>query len=305
MGGIFILCNRRILLMELWKYSILVFLGGCSYGVVSTFVKLAYRNGFTASEVTGSQYFCGAVMLWGVSALVPKIKLSAKQWATLLISGIPMGLTGIFYNQSLEYINASFAIILLLQFIWMNLSLQYILDKNVPNRKNVIAITVILLGSVLASGVLKSGISLSWVGIAWGLFAALSFATFIYVSGRTSISIHPIYKSVIMASGATVVVLVLMPPVFLFNGVLTNGLLTYGILTGLFGSVIPPVLFNIAMPKVRSLGNILSASELPMAVLMSTLVLRETVNFSQWIGVLFILVGIVYPNLERSRLSSS
>lgn len=291
--------------MEIWKYSILVFLGGCSYGVVSTFVKLAYRTGFTVSEVTGSQYLCGAATLWVVALFVPRIKLSAKQWAILLISGMPMGLTGIFYNQALGYINASFAIILLLQFIWMNLILQYVLNKNVPSRKNIIAITVVLFGSGLASGILKSGIYYSWVGILWGLLAALSFATFIYISGRTSISIHPIYKSTIMTSGAAVLVFILMPPVFLFDGVLINGLLKYGILTGLFGSVIPPILFNIGMPKVRSLGNILSASELPMAVLMSTLVLRENVNFSQWIGVLLILVGIVYPNLEKSRLSSS
>jgi drug/metabolite transporter (DMT)-like permease len=301
MGGIFILSNRRILLMELWKYSMLVFLGGCSYGVVSTFVKLAYRNGFTAAEVTGSQYFFGAAMLWLVAIFVPQIKLTAKQWAMLLISGVPMGLTGIFYNQCLAYSNASFAIILLLQFIWMNLGLQYFVDNNIPNRKNVIAIIVIFWGSALASDVFKSAITLSWPGIAWGLLAALSFATFIYVSGRTSIPIHPIYKSVIMTSGAAIVVFVLMPPVLLFKGVLTNGLIEYGMLTGLFGSVIPPVLFNIGMPKVRSLGNILSASELPMAVFMSTLVLRETVNASQWVGVLLILVGIVYPNLEKNR----
>ncbi len=288
--------------MGLWKYSILVFLGGCSYGVVSTFVKLAYREGFIVSEVTGGQYFCGAVMLWMVAAFVPKIKLSAKQWMHLLISGMPMGLTGIFYNQSLGYINASLAIILLLQFIWISLILRYVLDKNIPSKKNIIAIGIILSGSILASGVLKSGISFSWIGILWGLSAALSFAVFIHVSGRNSISIHPIYKSAIMTSGAAILVFVLMPPAFLFNEVLAKGLIHYGIFTGLFGSVIPPVLFNIGMPKVRSLGNILSASELPMAVLMSTLVLRETVHLSQWGGILLILIGIVYPNLEKSEL---
>lgn len=291
--------------MELWKYSILVFLGGCSYGVVSTFVKLAYRTGFNVNEVTGSQYLCGAATLWIVAFFVPKIKLSVKQWLTLLISGMPMGLTGIFYNQSLGYINASLAIILLLQFIWMNLSLQYVLDKNIPSPKNVSAILIILFGSALASGLFKSDISFSWIGIIWGLLAALSFAIFVYISGRTSIPIHPIYKSTIMTSGAALLVFALMPPIFLFQGVLTNGLAKYGILTGLFGSVIPPVLFNIGMPKVRSLGNILSASELPMAVIMSTLVLGETVNFSQCIGVLLILVGIVYPNLEKNRLPTS
>ncbi|WP_371364690.1 hypothetical protein SRRS_53020 [Sporomusa rhizae] len=290
--------------MELWKYSILVFLGGCSYGVVSTFVKLAYEDGFTVSDVTGSQYFCAAIITWLVAIFVPKIKLSVKQCLILLISGMPMGLTGVFYNKSLGYINASFAVILLLQYIWINQGLQYILVKKVPSIRNIISIVVILFGSFFASDVFKSDISFSWIGIGWGLLAALSFATFVYVSGRASIPIHPIYKSAIMTSGAGLVVMILMPPMFLFNGVLINGLLKYGILTGLFGSIFPLVLFSIGMPKVCSLGNILCASELPMAVSMSTLVLGETVNFSRWLGVIFILIGIAYPNLEKNRLPS-
>lgn len=289
--------------MDFWKYAGLVFLGGCSYGVVSTFVKLAYRNGFTVSEITGSQYFCGAMMLWVLAFFVPRVKLSGKQWALLLASGMPMGTTGIFYNYSLEYINASFAIILLLQFTWINVVLQYIFEKKVPDRKNLIAVAVVLSGSILAAGILKSGFLLSWPGTAWGLLAAVSFALFIYISGHSGTFLHPVYKSAIMTSGAFLLVFALMPPVFLFSGVLENGLFKYGVLTGLFGSLIPPVLFSIGMPKVRSLGNILSASELPMAVLMSALVLRETVGFSQWIGVFLILAGIAYPNLERNRLS--
>ncbi len=49
--------------MKILNYALLVFLGGCSYGVVSTFVKLGYSEGFRLSEVTGSQYFFGAIML--------------------------------------------------------------------------------------------------------------------------------------------------------------------------------------------------------------------------------------------------
>ena len=50
--------------MGLWKYGLLVFLGGCSYGMVSTFVKLAYGLGFGVSDVTGTQYF-----FWSTHAL--------------------------------------------------------------------------------------------------------------------------------------------------------------------------------------------------------------------------------------------
>ncbi|KAB7709107.1 EamA family transporter [Bacillus aerolatus] len=287
--------------MGIWVYALLVFLSGCSYGVVSTFVKLGYSEGFILSEITGSQYFFSVIMLWIIAIFVPKIRLSGKQWLILAISGIPMGLASIFYNQALDYINASFAIILLLQFTWISIVLQYIFDKKAPSRKSLIATVIILFGSVLASGFLKSDITFSLAGISWGMLSALSFASFIYVSGRTRIPVHPIYKSAIMATGAAVLVFIVFPPVFLVNGALTNGLIMYGLPTGFFGSLVPAVLFNIGMPKIGSgLGTILSASELPMAVFMSTLVLHEVVTFSQWVGVIVILAGIAYPNF-RSR----
>lgn len=287
------------LIMKIWSYALLVFLGGCSYGVVSTFVKIGYSQGFKLSEITGSQYLLGSIMLWIISIFVPKVRLKGKQWLTLILSGIPMGLTGIFYNQTLNYVNASFAIILLLQFTWISIILQYLFEKKVPTRTNLIATGIILFGSLLASGFLKSEIAFSLTGISFGLLAALSFALFIFLSGRTSIPIHPIYKSAIMTTGAALTIFVLLPPVFLVNDSLTNGLWIYGLLTGFFGSVIPPILFNIGMPKVGgSLGTILSASELPTAVTMSTIVLHETVTLFQWIGVVIILAGITYPNIK-------
>lgn len=291
--------------MGIWKYALLVFLGGCSYGVISSFVKLGYKNGYGIGDLTGSQYLLGAVMLWIITIFVPKIRLSGKQWLILLISGMPMGLTGIFYNKSLGYVDASFAIILLLQFTWISIILQYIFDKKVPDRKSIIATAIILCGSVLASGFLSSDLTFSLVGIGWGLLSALSFATFIYVSGRASLPIHPIYKSAIMTTGAALLVFIVLPPVFLLNGALADGLLKYGLLIGFFGSLVPPLLFNIGMPKVGSgLGTILSASELPTAVLMSTFVLHEVVTLFQWTGVAVILFGIAYPNFQRRRLSS-
>ncbi|MHC5532975.1 EamA family transporter [Priestia megaterium] len=292
--------------MKMWNYALLVFLGGCSYGVVSTFVKLGYSEGFRLSEVTGSQYLFGSIMLWSIAIFVPKVRLKCKQWLTLTISGIPMGLTGIFYNQALSYINASFAIILLLQFTWISMILQYIFTKKAPDRKSLMSTVIILLGSVLASGFLESDIIFSFAGISWGMLAALSFAFFIFISGRTNIRVHPIYKSAIMTTGVSLLIFISMPPVFLINGALTNGLFMYGLLTGLFGSLVPPILFNIGMPKVGgNLGTILSASELPMAVIMSTIVLHETVTFFQWIGVVIILGGIAYPNVQGHKATYS
>lgn len=287
--------------MGIWKYALLVFLGGCSYGVVSTFVKLGFSDGFGVSDVTGSQYLFGALMLWIISIFVPRNKLKGKQWFILLISGIPMGLTGIFYNHSLKYVDASFAIILLLQYTWVSMILHYVIDKKTPDRKNLISTVVILFGSLLASSIFTSNITFSVLGISWGLLSALSFATFIYLSGRSTIPVHPIRKSAIMITGAALLIFIVLQPEFLMNGALNNGLLKYGLIMGFFGSLVPPLLFNIGMPKIGSgLGTILSASELPTAVLMSTIVLNETVTIDKWIGVVVILLGIAYPNVKKT-----
>lgn len=49
------------------------------------------------------------------------------------------------------------------------------------------------------------------------------------------------------------------------------------------------------------LGTILTASELPVAVSMSALVLGEQVGMLQWIGVALILGGIAFSNVRLSK----
>ena len=42
----------------------LVFLGACSFGVLSSIVKTAYKAGYTLGQVTGVQNLFGMLMLW-------------------------------------------------------------------------------------------------------------------------------------------------------------------------------------------------------------------------------------------------
>ena len=103
--------------MKNMYYAGLVFLGGCCYGILSTFVKIAYANGFSSAAVTGAQYLFGTMMLWLVLLFTKKEKLSVKESVKLLLSGIPFGLTGIFYYQALQSLSASLAIVFLFQFV--------------------------------------------------------------------------------------------------------------------------------------------------------------------------------------------
>lgn len=287
--------------MEKFKYSLLVFLGGCSYGVVATFVKFAYHDGFTMQEITGAHYSFGVTFLWLATFFVKKDRLTGKQWLFFLLSGLPLGLTSIFYNYSLQFINASFAIILLLQFSWLSIVLRFIFLKEKPANKSIIAIVIVLIGTILAAGIMENGMNFSLYGATFALLAAVSFASFIFISGYNKTAINPIYKSAIMATGGAIFVLTVMPPTFLFNGSLVNGLAKYGFCVSLFSLLIPTIFFNIGMPKIGTLGSILATSELPMAIIMSTLFLGEKVTLIQWLGVVLILAGIIFPNYQPNN----
>ena len=101
-------------------------------------------------------------------------------------------------------------------------------------------------------------------------------------------------------------VFIVFPPTFLFDLDVLTGILPYGLALGIFGSLLPPLLYSIGMPHVGSgLGTILTSSELPVVVIMSAFVLGEAIGWPQWLGVIIILSGIAYSNIRFTSPSSS
>ncbi|PMC34500.1 EamA family transporter [Bacillus sp. UMB0899] len=291
--------------MKAWFYVMCVFLGGCSFGVLSTFVKLAYGAGFTMFEVTGSQVIIGTIIIWVLALFVKKQKLTIKQIIKLLLSGIPTGLTGIFYYYSLETLDASLAIIFLFQFVWIGAIAEWVIFKSKPSKQKVMSICIVLFGSILAAGIISSGEkTIDVLGAIWGILAALTYSLFLLTSGFVEKEVPAIQRSAILSTGSMVTVLIIVNPLSWINPETILTIAPYGALLGLFGVVIPPILFAIGMPKVGpGTGSILTASELPVVVLLSMFVLSEQVEWIQWVGVFIILLGIILGN--RTILSNS
>lgn len=296
------------------KGIILVFLGACSFGILSTFVKLAYHDGYTLGDVTGAQAFFGAVILWGLFFIqsrtsafkAKKVKLNTPKWK-MILAGTCTGLVSVFYYQCVKLVPNSVAIILLMQFIWISILLEFIIFKKRPTGLQFLAILLVLGGTVLASGMLETSISdLNLKGIGFGLLAALSYAGFLMLSGRIGNEYPPLLKSALMISGACMLIFILFPPTFLYNGALNGSLLKWGLIIAFFGTVIPPLFYAEGVPKIgTALSSILSAAELPVAVMMAGFVLQEQISFLRWIGVCVILSAMVLPNLKYLKSSKS
>lgn len=289
--------------MEKFRGALAVFIGAASFGILSTFVKKSYAAGFDLGEVTGIQALFGMLILWilyfilGKSSKQGNYPQQSKKWV-IILSGVSTGLVSILYYKSVELVPASIAIILLMQFIWISAVINFLVFKQKPSKWETIGIICILASTLLATGAFEDNIkNVPTLGIVYGLLAATAYALFIIVNSKVGNDHPPVVKSALMVTGACIFVFATLQPFSLFDFSKNLPIYQYGIVLSLFGTVLPPFLYAYGMPKIGiSLGSILSAVELPVAVCMSYFVLSEPVTYLQWIGVSLILLFVVLIN---------
>jgi drug/metabolite transporter (DMT)-like permease len=218
-----------------------------------------------------------------------------------MLVGTSTGLTSIFYYLAVQYIPVSIGIVLLMQTVWMGVVLEMFLEKKLPSRIKIVAVSIVLLGTALATNLFNDTIELDWIGIVLGLLAAASFTTTMYAANKIATSISSAQRSLYMLLGGGIIVLLfaLLTQHTPFN---YDIFYKWGILIALFGTVIPPILLNAGFPLTGiGLGSIVSTLELPVSVLMAFIILNETVNFWQWIGVLLIIIAVIVMNIRVKK----
>ena len=287
------------------KGSILVALGASSYGMLTTFVKMAYAEGYTSYEITFSQMLLGLIGLIIINFLFVKEKQNyieetkTKSILKLMAAGTSLGLTSIFYYFAVKYIPVSIGIVLLMQSVWMGVLFEGIVAKKKPGLNKIIAVVVILIGTVLATNILMDSIELDWRGVGWGLLAAVSYTVTIYTSNTLALHLHSFRRSLWMMLGGTLIIAIISAP-FLLEQFNLEIFTKWGLLLALFGTILPPILFTSGMPKINvGLGAIISSVELPVAVLLAYLLLDEVVNVYQWVGIIIILGSVILMNVPK------
>lgn len=289
--------------------GLLVFLGACSFGVLSSIVKTAYQSGYTLGQVTGVQCFLGMLILWGIHLIVKTLKQSkiknkktlTPKWKVCAV-GIFPGLVGICYYQCVQLVPASIAIILLMQYLWISVIIDFVIFKNKPSPLQLVTVVIIIVGSCFAAGLFNQAIELNLTGCFYGFLAALMYSLFITTSSNIGNELPKLEKSALMITGACIVTFCIFPPLFFFELGIDDKIYQLGFLLALLGTVLPPFLFSVGIPKIGiSLSAILSAAELPVAVTCSYFYLKESVYLNQWIGVVIILFAIALPNLKHLK----
>jgi drug/metabolite transporter (DMT)-like permease len=289
------------------KGSVFIALGACSYGMLATFVKMAYHEGYSLAEVTVSQFGMGFIGLFILSLFrkqkhVSAIKTSGtKGILRLIIAGISLGLTSVFFYQAVQYIPVSVGIVLLMQTVWISVILEMALHKKLPGLRKIISVFIILGGTILATDMLKQSGNINWKGFGWGMMAALSYTASMYSSNNIELNFPPLRRSLYMILGGLLIIVLVFHSSI--NGEFSYGIfLRWGLLLSLFGTIIPPLLFTRGMPLTgMGLGAIIASIEIPVSIIMAGLLLKESIGWLQWGGVILILFAVVLMDIGKGK----
>lgn len=291
--------------MKFWIYPLLVIVASSSYGILSSIVKLAIQDGYSASQAVTSQYFIGFLIAVILFLIIQHKRPRFGGGWTLIRAGLFTALTGIVYGKTIEYMPASLAVVMLFQFTWIGMLFDCIASRRLPKRVELISLVFLFSGTIFAAGILNVDLSgIPWQGWAFGLASATSFASFVMANQKAIEGMDTTTRLLYTSFFAAIVVLFFQSPEIVWTGQLfTSSLLLYGVILGLFGIIIPIYLFSIAVPKVgTAMTSILSAMELPVAMTASVVLVGEHITFLQIIGIFIILIGMTLPSLAQRRL---
>ncbi len=295
--------------MNRLTYVFLLLLGASSYGIHACIVKLAFKQNYSVPDVTGSQYLFGLIILLLLLPFFKKVTLSLKHILLLMLVGMSLSLTGIFYGLSLERNSATIAVVLLFQFSWLGILFEAVYEKRSPSRKKMLAVLFLISGTIFAGKLVPwEASSYSASGFFYGILSAFCFAIFLFAGGKVATHVPSIQRSIIMCFGGLLLIFVVFSPDFMTNGTLIGGgLWKYALLAGIFGVAMPIGCFAIAAPKVEAgLVTIIGSAELPASIIAAMILLQEKVTSFQFIGMLLILIGIAIPQIQtrNSKLES-
>lgn len=284
----------------------MVLLGGIMYGTMSSFVKLSYASGYHAAEISFSQAFLSAIWLGMVLLLTAgktsRKRLTGRELVSLLLVGSLIGLTNFLYYLSVSYISASLAIVILMQFTWFSLLLEWLIFRQRPGKPELVTVFFILAGTVMAGNLLEAdALSFSWKGMALALASSLTYAVYIVANSRVGKRVKWQSKSTLIMVGSTLIIFMINARTIISDSHFDHTFPLWALFLSVVGTTIPTALFAAGIPKIGAgTSAVLMSIEFPVAVLCAYLVLGEAISPVQIAGIIVMLAAISAMNYYKS-----
>ena len=226
-----------------------------------------------------------------------------------MFTGSAIGLTNFLYYKSVQFIPASLAIILLMQFTWFSMLLEWLFLHRRPTRTELITVSVILIGTVMASGIMSTETySYSIIGIGLALLSSLTYGAYIVANGKCGHNVRWKAKSMTIMLGSSITIFAINVPRITGGEYFCGEFTLWILLLAVAGTTVPTALFAAGIPRIGApLSSILMTVELPVAVICAWLILGESITVVQIAGVVLLLTAIAVMNHSKqtSTISNS
>lgn len=273
------------------------------FGTAGIFVKLAQNTGLDSVSLLTIQYIIAVTLMFIVAFLKDSKKLyvSKKQLFNMAVLGsVGNTLMTIFYYMAFEYLPVAMVTMLLFTYPIMVFVYSLFVERQRVDMRKIGAITAAFLGCILTLNVFSGGLKYSAKGIIFGLLAAVFYAFMNLYSEKRLENVDALSINAYSTLFSLITLTIYKWPVFLFNGQIRLESLKYIIILALFCEIIPLTLLYAAIKHIGSLKvSIISNMELPTAIIVSFVILKESVSIVQIIGAILIFYAVHLTRIEE------
>jgi drug/metabolite transporter (DMT)-like permease len=281
-------------------------LAATMWATSGTFTELAIDADATAMQITVfSVIFTTVLVLIGVLAFDRKsLAIERKDLIPMIVFS---QVTSTFFSTAwyfcVDRTGVATAVILLYAYpSIVTVASVFFLSERLT-REKALALPLTFVGCLLVAGAqdVAGGLEFDLIGIGLGIYTAVAGATY-YIWGKKFLVKYSANTVVLYMYIFSVPVLVLMAnPFSVAHTSLPGDAWWYIFLIGLIPGAIAPVVSMLALRRIQaSRASIVASIEPVVAVVIAYLVLTQTINLLQGVGVGLVFLGVVMLRLRES-----
>ncbi|MFA6941709.1 MAG: DMT family transporter [Clostridiaceae bacterium] len=272
------------------------------FGSAGIFVNFAYKLGLNSINLLMLQYiFSVALMLIFIFLYNRKYLVVTKnQIIRLIIMGAILNtLMTLFYYNAFNYLSVSMVTLLLYTFPAIVFIYKAIFKGYRINIKNISALIIAFLGCALSLNIIGEGKVLNVKGIIFGMLASFFYALLNIFAEEKLKDIESLTINFYTYIFSLASLIIINRDIKIYSILNFNVIIEVGLFS-ILGGILPMVFLFLAIKKIGAFKtSIISNIEIPSAILLSVIILRERTSITQILGGTMIILSILILNNSK------
>ncbi|MCI1945197.1 DMT family transporter [Clostridium luticellarii] len=266
------------------------------FGSCGIIIKIAFEEGMDSINILIFQYIISIPIMFFAMLFIDKsmLKIDRKGLYHTAVLGI-VGNTfmTVFYYGAFNYLDVSVVTILLYTYPIMVFTYSLVFEKNTLNFNKLCDVLIAFAGCFLTLGLINGVGNFPIKGCIFGILAALFYTFMNIYSEKYMIELNPLTMNFYSIIFSLLSLMVLRFPAQSFKMDLSVQLIVCVIMLAVLCEIIPVTLLYAAIKEIGSLKvSIIGNLEIPTAMLLSFLILGESISWLQVIGAAMVIYAV-------------